>query len=188
MRLTPLWIKGLSSQGKIYLATSSLIGGATVTGTLAVDDTRSSIWRGTSYVTDQVGSTFSSLFNNSEKAQGREDDSSITGAITNSLDFLGELIFKIAGWSWSASIKSIHWLKDSKDHYSKYSSHLTRGWEHLQKHWKTLWEFIKRSLDSLELDKFYELLTSPNKRDKAIELFGEKHRQTMKIWLQTLPV
>ncbi|AFO52325.1 hypothetical protein MHLP_03725 [Candidatus Mycoplasma haematolamae str. Purdue] len=50
MALSSLWLKGLSQQGKIYLATSSLALGVGVTGTLAVDRTRESIWSGVSYV------------------------------------------------------------------------------------------------------------------------------------------
>ncbi|AFO52337.1 hypothetical protein MHLP_03785 [Candidatus Mycoplasma haematolamae str. Purdue] len=57
-----LWIKGLSSQGKIYLATSSLAVGSATTGALAVDRTRDSIWSGVNYAGSKVSSMFSSLF------------------------------------------------------------------------------------------------------------------------------
>ncbi|AFO52335.1 hypothetical protein MHLP_03775 [Candidatus Mycoplasma haematolamae str. Purdue] len=62
MNLQSLWVKGLSNQGKIYLATSSLAIGSGITGTLAVKGTRDSIWKGVNYVGSKVGNAFSILF------------------------------------------------------------------------------------------------------------------------------
>nr|WP_146612369.1 hypothetical protein [Candidatus Mycoplasma haematolamae] len=62
MNVSTLWLKGLSRQGKIYLATSSLAVGSGITGTLAVEQTRESIFQGVSYVGSSISSVVSSLF------------------------------------------------------------------------------------------------------------------------------
>ncbi|AFO52319.1 hypothetical protein MHLP_03695 [Candidatus Mycoplasma haematolamae str. Purdue] len=62
MSVAYLWLKGLSAQGKIYLATSSLAIGSGITGTLAVDSTRDSIWQGVSYVSSAASNLLGQAF------------------------------------------------------------------------------------------------------------------------------
>ncbi|AFO52339.1 hypothetical protein MHLP_03795 [Candidatus Mycoplasma haematolamae str. Purdue] len=141
-----------------------------------------------SYASSSIRDAFNSIFSieGAPPNSGDGSDSSITSAVTDSFGFLGEYMAKVASWTWFAYLTSINWLKDSKEHHSKYSGYLTKGCEHLQKHWKTLWGFIKNALTHLDLQKFFDLLTNSSKRNKALKWFGPEHRDTMRKMAENL--
>ncbi|AFO52327.1 hypothetical protein MHLP_03735 [Candidatus Mycoplasma haematolamae str. Purdue] len=165
MSLSTLWLKGLSSQGKIYLATSSIAIGSGITGTLAVDRTRESIWSGVSYAGSKAGSMLNSLLSIEQSGGGTvgvSNDAEVNEIFKEAWKGLRLVATKGAKWSWS----SVTYLGDKatklKSTYQIVKSYVEIVYEALKEHWQTIWLFLQSSFRDIDLQKLYEWLLKPN--------------------------
>ncbi|AFO52317.1 hypothetical protein MHLP_03685 [Candidatus Mycoplasma haematolamae str. Purdue] len=167
-----LWLKGLSAQGKIYLATSSLALGAGVTGSLAVDDTRESIWSGVNYVGSSVSGFLGQAFKVGNAPPRPEDsrDETITSLFVEALRGLGFFVQKGAELSWKSVTYTGQKVTEAKETYQTVKVAVQTTWPYLSENWKTLWYFFLGSFRSIDLQKLYGILSS----DKASKVLGSQ--------------
>ncbi|AFO52322.1 hypothetical protein MHLP_03710 [Candidatus Mycoplasma haematolamae str. Purdue] len=172
--LTSLWLKGLSSQGKIYLATSSLALGAGVTGSLAVDDTRESIWSGVSYVGSSVSGFLGKAFEASgaPPAQVSGSDDTVNEIFKEAWDGLKLVVTKGANWSWNSTIFLGDKVTKAKSTYETTKGYTETSWTFLKTNWRTLWEFLRHCFTSLDVEKIYKLLRENQSTVKQLQEKG----------------
>ncbi|AFO52347.1 hypothetical protein MHLP_03835 [Candidatus Mycoplasma haematolamae str. Purdue] len=180
MNFSTLWLKGLSQQGKIYLATSSLAIGSGVTGTLAVDKTRDSIWQGVSYVGSNIGSVFSSLFaaDSAPPTQVSSNDKSVNEIFSSAWEGLSIVVSRGATWSWRSITFAGDKVVKLKGTYDSVKTYVLSTWSVLKEHWQTMWEFLKHSFTEIDLKKIYQLLTDPSTQ-KAVQSSGNTWKTIM---------
>ncbi|AFO52328.1 hypothetical protein MHLP_03740 [Candidatus Mycoplasma haematolamae str. Purdue] len=172
MALTSLWLKGLSQQGKIYLATSSLALGAGVTGTLAVDSTRGSIWQGVSY----VGSSISGFLGKAVEASGAppaqvsNSDNDVNEIFKDAWGGLTLVVSSGAKWSWNSITFIGDKLTKIQKTYEAIKGYLLSAWSFLKDNWEALWVFAKHSFTSIDLEKIYKLLSDSSRKSKVMEV------------------
>ncbi|AFO52332.1 hypothetical protein MHLP_03760 [Candidatus Mycoplasma haematolamae str. Purdue] len=188
MTLTSIWLKGLSQQGKIYLATSSLALGAGVTGSLAVDSTRGSIWQGVSY----VGSSISGFLGKAVEASsapprpGNSSDQSVNEIFVTAWDGLALLVSSGAKWAWSSLVYAGSKLTVLKETYGVVKGWAANVYSFLKENYEALWVFIKNSFTFIDLEKIYGLLTDNSKTSKVVEVIKKEGQGGWKSMMSDL--
>ncbi|AFO52321.1 hypothetical protein MHLP_03705 [Candidatus Mycoplasma haematolamae str. Purdue] len=178
MASSSLWLKGLSAQGKIYLATSSLAGGTVATGALAVDETRNKIGEGLSYLGYQVFSTLSEVFDAPEvpKDIRPSNDDTVSSFLRDAWSGFSYFVTKGVSLFWNSVVSVANLLKDSKENYKKYSPQAFALWSYLKTNYYTLWVFLRSSWSSIDLEKLYRILSGEQGR-KIIEALTKEDGQ-----------
>ncbi|AFO52330.1 hypothetical protein MHLP_03750 [Candidatus Mycoplasma haematolamae str. Purdue] len=162
MSLTSLWLRGLSSQGKIYLATSSLALGSATTGALAVDGTRESIWQGVSYVSSSVSNFLGETLKASEAppTQVSSNDNVVNQIFSDAFDGFTLVVSRGASLTWNSVIYVGDKAHKAKKTYDTTKKHTLSTWSFLKSNYKVLWEFLRSSFRDIDLKKLYEWLSS----------------------------
>ncbi|AFO52345.1 hypothetical protein MHLP_03825 [Candidatus Mycoplasma haematolamae str. Purdue] len=188
MSLTSLWLKGLSQQGKIYLATSSMAIGSATTGVLAVDSTRDSIWTGVSYVGSSVASALSYLLTvkGAEAGGGIEHDDTVTNLFSTAWDGLSLLVSSGSKWAWRSTIYTIDWLRGVPNKFESYSGYVKSFWTYLTTNYKTLWIFLKHSFPELDLQKIYNALFNSSTRQSTAKIFSDESQNGFKNLMKSM--
>ncbi|AFO52346.1 hypothetical protein MHLP_03830 [Candidatus Mycoplasma haematolamae str. Purdue] len=165
-----LWLKGLSQQGKIYLATSSLALGSATTGALAVDGTRDSIWQGVSYVSSSISNFLGMAFETSDAppASSESSDETVNGVFKEAWEGLTLVITRGATWSWKSITYAGKWISEMKSTYNAAKTWSETAWSNLKEHWYTLWIFLRSSFTSINLEKIYQMLSNGSTRQLII--------------------
>ncbi|AFO52340.1 hypothetical protein MHLP_03800 [Candidatus Mycoplasma haematolamae str. Purdue] len=181
MRVAALWLKGLSYQGKIYLATVSLAGSSAITGTLAVEGTRTQIVDGVSYAGSKASSMFSSLFaaDSAPPTQVSSSDDTVNEIFKEAWDGLKLVVTKGTSLSWDSMIYAGDKLTKIKTTYDTAKGHLVPSWAFLKENWKILWSFIKHSFPEIDLEKVYKTLSQNAKLKNTMKTMNKDSLKSM---------